>query len=111
MKLLHQDLDEIVASLTEMGAEWLDPTGSKIIVMLAGLADRTTFDRQTLASLLASDFENALTIFRLFLELSKDQLETALPAELGAGGTGVKRYRANPEFYLDGSNVWACARQ
>src|SRR5205807_1411075 len=32
---------------------------------------------------------------------SKDRLETVLPAALGSGGSGIKRYLADPEAYLD----------
>jgi hypothetical protein len=101
VKPVQQDLDEIIASLTEMDAEWLDETASKIIATLSELADQKAFDRETLRGLIEKDFDGALTIFRLFLDLSKDRLETVLPAALGTGGSGIKRYRADPDSFLD----------
>jgi hypothetical protein len=101
VKPVQQDLDEIVASLTEMDAEWLDETASRIIATLSELADQKAFDRETLRGLIEKDFDSALTIFRLFLDLSKDRLETVLPAALGTGGSGIKRYRADPDSFLD----------
>jgi hypothetical protein len=101
VKPLQQDLDALVATLTEMEAAWLDDTASKIISTLSELADQKAFDRDTLRSLLDKDFDSALTIFRLFLDLSKDRLETVLPAALGAGGAGIARYRADPDTFLE----------
>jgi hypothetical protein len=62
-----------------MDAAWLDDTASKIISTLGELAHQSVFDRETLRTLLDKDFYGALTIFRLFLDLSKDRLETVLP--------------------------------
>jgi DpnII restriction endonuclease len=101
VKPLQQDLDALVATLTEMDAAWLDDTASKIISTLGELTDQKAFDRDTLRTLLEKDFDSALTIFRLFLDLSKDRLETVLPAALGAGGAGITRYRADPDTFLD----------
>ncbi|MGH7615702.1 MAG: DpnII family type II restriction endonuclease, partial [Gemmatimonadaceae bacterium] len=101
MKPVQQDLHELLASLTEMEADWLDETAAKTIATLGELADRTTFDRETLRALLEKDFDGGLTIFRLFLDLSKDRLETVLPTALGPGGSGIRRYRADPDAFLD----------
>lgn len=84
-----------------MDAEWLDDTASKIIGLLSEMVDQRTFNRDTLAALLDKDFDCALTIVRLALDISKDRLESVLPAALGPGGAGVKRYRADRETFLD----------
>ena len=42
MRPLQQHLDEIVASLTEMDAEWLDDAASKIIGLLGEMVDQRT---------------------------------------------------------------------
>jgi hypothetical protein len=60
VKPVQQDLDEIIASLTEMDAEWLDETASKIIATLSELADQKAFDRETLRGLIEKDFDGAL---------------------------------------------------
>jgi hypothetical protein len=101
MKPIQQGLDELIASLTEMDADWLDETASKIIARISGLADHQSFSRDTLRALLVEDFKSALTVFRLFLDISKDRMETALPTVLGPGGTGFVRYSRAPEEYLD----------
>jgi hypothetical protein len=51
-------------------------TRRRIISTLGELADEKAFDCYTLGKLLDQDFDSALTIFRLFLDLSKDRLET-----------------------------------
>lgn len=91
----------MLASLTEMEAEWLDDKASKIIELLSRLVDQRSFDRDTLRRLLDEDFDSTLTICRLFLDLSKDRLETVLPVALGPGGAGVTRYRSDPGAFLD----------
>jgi hypothetical protein len=101
LKPLQQDLGAIVATLTEMDAAWLDDTASKIISTLGELGDQKVFDRQTLRTLLDKDFDAALTIFRLFLDLSKDRLQTVLPDALGPGGAGIARYRGDPDAFLN----------
>ena len=100
MRPVQQDLDAIVATLTEMDADWLDETASRIISTLGELADERRFDRETLRGLLDKNFNDALTICRLFLDLSKDRLESVLPAALGEGGSGVKRYHSDPDAFL-----------
>jgi hypothetical protein len=62
VKPVQQDLDAIVASLTEMDAPWLDETASRIIATLGEIADHKAFGRDTLRSLLEKDFENAVII-------------------------------------------------
>jgi hypothetical protein len=46
------------------------------------------------------EFDDGLLIIRLFLGLSKDQFTGTLAMALGAGGCGVKRYKAQPEAFL-----------
>ena len=83
-----------------MDAEWLDDTASKIITTLSEFAERTSFARADLRALLEKDFDSGITICRLFLDVSKDKMEALLPEALGAGGTGVKRFAADPDAFL-----------
>lgn len=48
------------------------------------------------------EFTAGLTVVRLFLDLSKDEFEAALRAELGEGGIGINRYRTDGGTYLAG---------
>lgn len=101
MRLVRQNLDAIADSLTEMEADWLDETAQHVIATLARIEPKIEYDRRDLTRLLDEDFETALTIFRLFADLSKDAFQGTLPELLGAGGAGVKRYMADRERYLD----------
>jgi hypothetical protein len=101
VKPLNQSLEELLATLTEMDADWLDPAASKVIDRLALLALHQKIDRDVVRDLLEADFETGITIVRLFLDVSKDRLADLLPGILGPGGVGVKRFRQDEDLYLD----------
>ncbi|MGE0440848.1 MAG: DpnII family type II restriction endonuclease [Gemmatimonadales bacterium] len=101
MKVVRQELDAIAASLTEMHAEWMDDTAAAIIAAIAEVPTKSSYAREDLDGLLSKDFQTALSVFRLFLDISKDEFETRLPVALGGGTAGIKRYRADRDGFLD----------
>lgn len=100
MRAVRQDLTELEASLTEMGATWMDPMAERIIAAIVEIPRKDEYDAADVGSLLDADFDVGIAVCRLFLELSKDEFETRLPEILGAGGTGVKRYGRDRQQYL-----------
>jgi hypothetical protein len=100
MKRVYQTFAEIEASLIPIEASWLDAHAERVIVMLKGLEAKASYSAEDIAALLAADFKSATTAIRLFLDMSKDDFTHRMQESLGAGGIGVKRYRANPSHYL-----------
>lgn len=100
MLVKDQTLDEVVDGLSPLTVEWMDETAADAIAMLTELPKRETYGRDDIASLLDQNFERGILCARLFLTLSKDNMETELRRELGSGGIGVTRYKADKDFYL-----------
>lgn len=101
MQAKDQQLHEVVESLSPLNVEWLDETAASAIAKLTALPKKEAYGRSDMAKLLEDDFEEGILCARLFLALSKDTMEAELKRELGAGGIGVKRYKANPDAFLD----------
>ncbi|WP_207458408.1 DpnII family type II restriction endonuclease [Azospirillum sp. SYSU D00513] len=100
MEVINQTIDALVESLSPLQAAWQDATATRVIAMLAELPAKPAYDWTDANRLLSRDFDAALIAFQLFLELSRDELDTALAEELGPGGIGVKRYQRDRDDYL-----------
>lgn len=83
-----------------MEAAWQDETALRIIEKLKAIPAKTSYTADDVRELLATDFDNGLTVCRLFLDLSKDQFQTRLDASLGKGGTGVTRFKKDPAAFV-----------
>jgi hypothetical protein len=102
MQAKDQTLDEVVDSLSPLDVDWMDEVAASAIARLTDLRKKETYGRADLAALLNGDFNEGILCARLFLALSKDSMEAALKRELGdEGGIGVKRYKAEPDAFLD----------
>lgn len=101
MKRVTQSLEEVVASLSPLNVDWLDDIASNVIAKLAALPKKDAYDRDDIRALLDDDHTEGILCIRLFLGLSKDSMEAELRRLLPKGGSGVKRYKAEPEVYLD----------
>jgi len=101
MQSRDQSLDEVVDSLSPLSVDWMDDVAASAIARLTDFPKKGKYDRSDLAALLAGDFEEGILCARLFLALSKDTMEAELRRELGAGGTGKKRYLADQTTYLE----------
>ena len=101
MQQRDQTLDEVVDSLSPLTVEWMDETAASAIARLTDLPKKDTYNRGDVAALLNENFDEGILCARLFLALSKDSMEGELKRELGTGGIGVKRYKADPEAFLD----------
>lgn len=100
MKPIKQQLEVITESLTAMDAAWQDDTALRIIERLKAIPTKEAFSADDVRALLQDHFDDALTVCRLFLDLSKDQFQTQLDSVLGSGGSGVKRFKANEDAYI-----------
>jgi hypothetical protein len=100
MQAMDRSLDEVVDNLSPLSVEWMDETAANAIAKLTNLPKKEAYGRPDLAGLLESDFEEGILCARLFLALSKDSMEMELKRELGAGGIGAKRYKADPQAFL-----------
>lgn len=69
--------------------------------LLKSRRNRLTIDREDLVSLLDSGFDDAILTCRLFVGQSKDLFSVALKAKLGKDGSGIKRYQAGPDVFIN----------
>ncbi|WP_244395926.1 DpnII family type II restriction endonuclease [Beijerinckia indica] len=79
----------------------MDETAANAIARLTDLPKKESYSHDDMAALLDGNFDEGLLCARLFLALSKDTMEAELKRELGTGGTGVKRYKAEPDAFLE----------
>lgn len=101
MQVRDQTLDEIEQNLSPLNVEWMDEAAAEAMALLAELPAKESYDREDVASMLDQGFERGILCARLFLMLSKDNMTIELTRELGQGGIGIKRYRADRERFLD----------
>ncbi|PZX21347.1 DpnII restriction endonuclease [Rhodobacter capsulatus] len=87
-------------NLSPLDVEWMDETAAAAIAAVSSIEKKPIYGRDDIASLLDGDFDRGILCARLFLALSKDSMVTELRRELGKGGIGVTRYKAEPEAYL-----------
>ena len=101
MQPVNQTLEEILGRLSPLEANWRDEAADKAIVKISALPKKSTYDRDDIATLLTGEFSIGILCSRLFLALSKDNMELALKKALGEGGIGVTRYKHDQEAFLD----------
>lgn len=101
MKPVTQSLEEVVASLSPLNVDWLDDIAANVITKLAALPKKEAYDRDDIRALLDDDYTEGILCARLFLGLSKDSMEAELRRVLPMGGSGAKRFKTDPEAYLD----------
>ncbi|MCC8429887.1 hypothetical protein LJ725_12980 [Reyranella aquatilis] len=101
MQAKDQTLDEVVDSLSPLNVDWMDDVAASAIARLTDLPRKESYNRSDISALLNGNFDEGILCARLFLALSKDSMEAELKRGLGAGGIGVKRYKADPDAFLD----------
>lgn len=101
MQVINQSLDELTKSLSPLDVTWMDKTAENVIAMLTAVPQKATYAREDISDLLDKDFDEGILACRLFLGLSKDNMEAALKEQLGTAGGGVTRYKKDRETYLD----------
>lgn len=104
MKRVKQNLKEITDNLIAIDVSWKDDVSDRIIEQIGYLEKQLQkglqFDRNLIKTLLDKDFKSYMTIFRLFLELSKDELTSRLK-QVSPDGTGVTKFKKKTDIFLD----------
>lgn len=105
MKVIHQDFDGIIGSLSPLEADWMDDTAEAIMERIQAVPMKPEFTRDDIAALIEAgtgpDFEVSRFCVGLFLGFSKDKLQVELSDRLGPGGSGIQRFQKDRETYLD----------
>ena len=104
MEIVSQSLEEILDSLRLIEVDWRDDTSRNVVEALQAFPVKDQYTDADISDVLNRNFEEGKLICRLFLGLSKDLFESLLEDALGKGGTGERRYQANPEGYLTALN-------
>jgi len=91
----RQTFDEIISNLSRIESEWKDDHARSVMVLLDSIEERASYTSDDLRRLLDRDHEAGITLIRLFLDLSKDELVGSVPA------LGNKAYRREPEVFLE----------
>ena len=100
MERRNQTLEEVLNSLSPLETGWEDETSKRAIETLESLPVRSVYTLDDVGDLLKTDFDIGILVVRLFLGLSKDDMETNLAEVLGSG-IGVKRFQADSKKYLE----------
>lgn len=105
MRVIRQALEEVIDRLSALEAEWMDDTSEAIMKRILDVPVKAEYGRDDIDRLVVGlsgdEFEVSLFCVGLFLGFSKDRLTVELKDRLGSGGTGIKRYQKDREFYLD----------
>ena len=105
MKRYRQTLDELLQQLSPVGASWRDAHADAVIARLEQLPVKPAYTRRDLLQLFdlgntnRERFDAALTVVRLFLDLSKDEFTAAMRDRLGKG-MGIKKAQADTDEFL-----------
>jgi len=105
MRRYRQTLDELLENLSPVGASWRDAHAEAVIGRLERLPVRLTYSRGDLLQLFDLEstnrerFDAALTVVRLFLDLSKDEFTAAMRDRFGKG-LGIKKALQEPEAFF-----------
>jgi hypothetical protein len=96
MERRRQTFEEIISSLSRIESAWKDEHAQSVMDLLDGIEEKTFYTEADLRQLLDGDYEAGMTLIRLFLDLSKDELVGSL-RDVQAG-----LYRRNPDHFLQG---------
>ncbi|MXZ82439.1 MAG: hypothetical protein F4Z10_01830 [Synechococcus sp. SB0666_bin_14] len=90
MKIVTQQLDEIMDSLSNLEADWMDDTAKVIMARLQTIPVKKQYCGNDISVLMnvenKFDFDAAKLCAGLFLGLSKDRFESELKERLGLVG-------------------------
>jgi hypothetical protein len=96
MERRRQTFEEIISSFSRIESAWKDEHAESVMDLLDGIEEKSSYATGDLRQLLDRNHEAGMTLIRLFLDLSKDELIGSLrDVEAGA-------YRKDPERFLQG---------
>jgi hypothetical protein len=99
LKRYRQTIDELLNALSAIEASWRDEHSEAVIRLIDSVPEKRNYSSGDVEAILNRDFAAGLTAIRLILDRSKDEFTAELQSELGPGGTGVTRYRRDPEQF------------
>lgn len=101
MKKVKQVKDSLLKSLSTLETDWKDDFAVEVIEFLDNIGSPEV-DSEKLKELLDINFEVASTVFRLFLEKSKDEYTSILKELIPERGmTGVKGFRRDKDAFVE----------
>jgi len=101
MKIVVQQIDDILESLQLLEVDWKDNVAIHAIKQLQGIPVKAAYSADDVKTLLDKDFDEGILICRLFMGLSKDQFTAQLHNKRADGGIGVKAYLADQDTFLE----------
>jgi hypothetical protein len=109
VRIVTQSLDDILDTLQPLVVEWQDDVAHRVIDRIKAIPAKTVYVDDDVADILeggkplskltSKDLDDGLLVVRLFLGVSQDQFRGLLSSAFGAGGSGLKRYKADPAAY------------
>ena len=102
MERQRQTFDEIISRLSVIQAQWQDDLAASVIDLLGKFEEKSSYGSDDLRKLLGQNFEAGLTLIRLFLDQSKDELTGSLREALKGRGIGVSAFQTDPDGFLKG---------
>lgn len=102
MERHRQTFEEIISKLSAIQSEWKDDLAKSVMDLLDGIEEKDSYTTEDLRQILEQDFNAGLTLIRLFLDLSKDEMTGVLSESLQGKALGVKAFRSQPEVLLQG---------
>lgn len=98
-----QDIEKIKSKLSVLESEWKDEFAEKVLQQLGWFRDASKVDNELLIRLLQDDYHVALTVFRLFLEKSKDEFNTILRQHIfdDQERIGKNLFFRDPRFFVN----------
>jgi hypothetical protein len=96
MERRRQTFEEIISNLSRIESEWKDDHAKSVMDLLDGIEEKASYTIHDLQQILDKDYEAGMTLIRLFLDLSKDEL-TGSMREIE-----TRAYRKDPDRFLQG---------
>lgn len=96
MERKRQTFEEIISSLSRIESAWKDGHAQSVMDLLDQIEEKASYTTGDLRQILSQDYEVGMTLIRLFLDLSKDELVGSL-RDVEAG-----LYRKDPDRFLGG---------
>ena len=100
MQRYRQTAEEIIAALAPVETSWRDAHSDAVIHAIDSIPERDSYTRADVEAVLDRDFKAGITALRLALDISKDEFEAAMHAELGPGGIGTKRFSSQRDAFV-----------
>jgi hypothetical protein len=101
LKRYRQTIEEVQSALSNIETSWKDDHSQCVIDLLAKIPLKKRYGPEDIAFLLNQNYSATITIIRLFLDVSKDEFETAVRTAFPKKGFGIKLFKSNPQAVLD----------